>query len=132
VVVLQDDFDSKPYRELLQFIYNTAHKAQMYPLIGRKSHSNILQDYVVQVALFKTKEAREKYLNSFQQHYISDQSNELLKKYGHINYYTDFEPDESGYISFYNLIILSKIFRPNEETFSMIWTMLFNPQEILQ
>lgn len=132
VVVLQDDFDSKPDRELLQYIYNTAHKAQIYPLIGRKSHSNILQDYVVQVALFKTKEARDKYLSSFQQQYISDESNELLKKYGHINYYTDFDPDDSGYISFYNPIILSKIFRPNKETFSMIWTMLFNPQEILQ
>lgn len=125
VVVLQCDFDKKPDNDFLQVIYNTGVKANLFPLFGFKKHSNVRDDFVLQLALFKTKQARLDFLEKFNSEYVRDKDNNFVAKYGHVDYQTHFKTDQSGYISFYNPVIISKIFRPDLKKMKEIFYQIF-------
>lgn len=111
VIVIQDDFSKPPPEIIQQLLYNTGIKAKLSPLLGFKEYSNRTKDTVGQLALFKKESVKKQYLQRFYNEYIHSES-EMLDKYGHIKYKLGMKPSDDGYISFYDPIILSKIFRP--------------------
>lgn len=109
MVVIQNDVT--PNRALVEMSYNTAVRAGYYPLIGYRSDSNELGDFVIQMVLFTTPELRDEYLEKYYHYYLKNvKFSSLINQYSFIQYIpsSDLEHGTKKWISFYDPAILQE------------------------
>lgn len=112
VFVLQGDFTEELHPKFLGTVLNTAKKAGMYPLMGFKPSSNELNHFVIQVAVFKSKETRKEYLTKYSTYYLKDKKfKKEIKDFSHIVYQGLEEYPSDEYVSFYEPALLKIIFQ---------------------